>query len=469
MPLAVLNRFALRAARDGCYEDHMDKRHPDLESHALDQVRRYIAHDDDAEAARRNAAAIGRRAGMVGLEADIYNEEGGPFHAFFTGRGKARAAGVHAVGDRDQAQLASTVGAMVEADTNLAEQDDLLKNEAARAEQEAAELRDGADKAEDERSRLSFLERGHFGLPYEVTTTGILGLADVALFGNFLEQRGALAPKIAWATAALLGLALAAAGSALGRVILARAESHLERRRGLTGLLAALALTGAWFLIEMTITRHTGNHSGDVATITFGAPLSALTVIATGMVSFVTEAGSNGRALHERAQMLRSTAVARELNAITAANRRERLRDEVAAARGAHAAADASQPFVALSTDHRAEAQVAEGEALWGLARTFANLYPAHEQLDTQVMTAVASRRILTAALAALGACAGALLAHLAHAPFEVLALVSALAAGIGAFAPSRVERTETTRTLMGIEYPPAVVTPNGDQPTPTQ
>ena len=413
-------------------------------------------NDDDRDPGRHNAAGVGRRSGLVEVDPSEMDDPEGAYATLFDAFGQARADRVRSQGAAQQADQAAAEGGVVRTEKELAERGGLLVEEAMKADEESQMLRDQANRLEQEREELPLLARGLIGPGEELFVAGILGFADVALFGSFLQERAGGSTRLAWATAIFVGLGVAAAGWGLGRGLLARTETHTERSRALLGLTVAFALAAAWFVIGMEITRTSGSGEGELATIAFGAPLCALAMIATAIVSFVAGAGALGRRLASTIAELRSRAAELDTRALESKQERHRLCTALAQAMGARTAAHSSMPLCAQATDHAAAAELHEGRARWGLARAFARMFaPARsgEAPDAAVLPPLESPTgrpalCLIAALAALGALVGALVSHLVGAPVEIIALGAAACAAMGTWLAFQTKRSAASPSV---------------------
>lgn len=371
-----------------------------------------IANDDDPDSARQNAAAIGRRAGLAGVEPVVIDAPDGGFRHFFTQRGQTRAEQTRADGHDERGALAAASGAVVDAEEDLQQRDALLVEEEERDAGEATRLHDEAAALDNRRSELHPFERGLITPIQELIGASILALADVLLFGSFLERYAAVTPRLAWATAFFVGLGAAAAGWAAGRGIFALTTTPRDHRNALLSLAGAFVACAGWFLWGMEETRTSGDEVGELATIAFGAPLCALALVATAIISFVAVAGRTGHSIKTLATRRRERAAEFQGRADQAGAKRHELRQRLAAAKGESTASERRMPHVEKAAEQRALAEIAEGEARWGIARTFATIYPRPTEAQQVEPRSFVRRdhrdsrlaRYLTGALTALGA-----------------------------------------------------------------
>jgi hypothetical protein len=402
-----------------------------------------FTHDDDAEAARLNAAAAGAQAGRAGISKDEIADEAGPFQRLFTERAKAAAERARAKVLRGLHDLEEVAGTVVLSAEEVKERDALLAKDEQAARAAAERRRKEAAKAKDELDGLTTLERGLIRPEAETISTAILGAADVVTLGLYLSERAAMPAQSAWLAAVLAGLGAATAGWVAGRGVLASSDDPRTRGRAILAIAGFIFLCAVWFVLSMHDMRDEDAKLGVAASIKFGSPLCALTLTGASMVSFVGGGGRPGFDLRDARAYALTEAVVAEGLAEEKRRLRHQLRTLKAEAAGLQAALKEHKEHLLAAAEHDAAAADHEGLARWGLFGSYAEMYRVsgeHDLEDLETIKGLRAReakwtrelnrraRAINLLLAAVGGGLAALAAAVAGAPEQLLVL----AAGVG-------------------------------------
>jgi hypothetical protein len=424
-----------------------------------DTLQRLLERSGETAPERRHAASLGARAGQVGERSEDIKDEQGSTARYFRLGGERRARAAEAEGRAAAAAKQATAGPAAATKRERELRDGLLEEEQKRHEESAAIARAKVSELRLKRADLDRLNGGLIGVRVEWSTTLLLGVADFITLALFLTARSEIPEALSWGASFLAGLGAAIVGWAFGRGALAQANEDRRAKWTLLAMLVLAVASAIWFVDAMHAMRDGNQQIGVSASITFGAPLCAMTLAGTAIVSFVGGAGAAGFALDALIEDLQELVQDEEAAATKASGERHRLRQAEATAEGANAGALPQLDSIAAEATENAAAARAHGDELWGLFGIYAELFPKPEDIDDarafelaaldgdRMGVSSTSHRLLVAAVATIGA----LTVGLGAMALDATTAVVALAAGVGA----------SLCGLIGARWlPPAIVRP---------